>query len=123
MSHILVIDDDPMMMIFLEEYLHQYYSISTSPNGARALESMESSKIPNLIILDLMMPVMDGFSFIENVRSRAEFDRLPILVLSGSEKSEDRVRCLTLGADDFVIKPFNPEELVARIRNLIRRLN
>lgn len=118
---ILIIEDDPVMVAFLDEYLSTDFTTNKMTDAAAALEFLKGDSLPALVILDLFMPGMDGFSFLESVRSNADLNRLPVLVLSGSEKSEDRVRAFELGADDFVVKPFNPLELTARVRNLVRR--
>ena len=119
---ILVIDDDQMMRLFLEQYVGQEYDVESMENGAEALNRLNKQPAVHLVIADLDMPELDGFAFTERLRSDTQFDRLPLIILSGTENSEDRVRCLKLGADDFVAKPFNPEELMARIANLFRRL-
>jgi len=118
---ILIVEDDPVMVTFLDEYLSSDFDTVMMTDAPAALENLSANDAPALVILDLFMPEMDGFSFLESVRSNADLNRLPVLVLSGSEKSEDRVRAFELGADDFVVKPFNPLELTARVRNLIRR--
>lgn len=121
MPTILIIEDDPVMVTFLEEYLSGEFETQKVTSAADAIQSLEESAPPALVILDLFMPEMDGFAFLESIRAEPALNRLPVLVLSGSEKSEDRVRAFELGADDFVVKPFNPMELTARVRNLIRR--
>jgi len=122
MAHpILVVEDDPVMVAFLEEYLSDSFATSVVDNAKDAILMLQKGEEVSLVILDLFMPEMDGFEFLEALRLESRFNRLPILVLSGSENSEDRVRALEAGADDFVVKPFNPLELTARVRNLIRR--
>jgi len=122
MAHpILVVEDDPVMVAFLEEYLSGSFATSVVDNAKDAILMLQKGEEVSLVILDLFMPEMDGFEFLEALRLESRFNRLPILVLSGSENSEDRVRALEAGADDFVVKPFNPLELTARVRNLIRR--
>lgn len=120
-SAILVIEDDPVMIAFLDEYLSNDFTTTVESDAAAALKRLEGKDQPSLVILDLRMPGMDGFSFLKTVRADAAHNRLPILVLSGSDRSDDRVRTFDLGADDFMVKPFNPLELTARVRNLIRR--
>lgn len=121
MPIVLVVDDDEMMRAFLEEYLGARYHTMTRINGQDALDAIRSGERPSVVVLDLHMPVIDGFSFLAEVRNDRSFDSLPIVVLSGTDDSETRVRCLRAGADDFIPKPFNPEELSARIDNLLRR--
>ena len=119
---IVVVEDDEMMRLFLEEYLGQSYHVVAKTEGTEALAWLRDGQEATLVIADLAMPGMDGFAFIREVRADVTLQRLPVMVLSGSEKSEDRVTCLRLGADDFIVKPFNPEELMARVENLLRRL-
>ena len=119
---LLVVEDDDMMRLFLEGYLGQSYHVVAKTEGTEALAWLRDGHEAALVIADLAMPGMDGFAFIREIRSDATLHRLPVIVLSGSEKSEDRVMCLRLGADDFIVKPFNPEELMARVENLFRRL-
>ena len=119
---VLVVDDDEMMRAFLESFLGEHFGVMTRENGREALEVVRGPEPPDLVILDLSMPEVDGFAFLEQVRANRLFDSLPIIVLSGSEQSETRVQCLKAGADDFLVKPFNPDELGARVDNLLRRL-
>ena len=118
---ILIVEDDPIMVTFLDEYLSGDFETKKMTSAVDAIPALDESALPALVILDLFMPEMDGFAFLEYIRAKPALNRLPVLVLSGSEKSEDRVRAFELGADDFVLKPFNPLELTARVRNLIRR--
>ena len=118
---VLVVDDDPVMRAFLDRAVGAEYEVVTAEDGSEALDRVREGGI-DLVVADLKMPGLDGFAFTEALRSDEATVRLPLLILSGSDKSEDRVRCLRLGADDFVAKPFNPEELMARLANLFRRL-
>ncbi|OZC01555.1 response regulator [Rubricoccus marinus] len=124
---VLLVDDDPIMLAFLERAVGASYAVVTKADGAAARDWLLAPEASgegraDLVVADLQMPGLDGFGFTEAVRADPRTERLPILILSGSDKSEDRIRCLRLGADDFVVKPFNPEELMARIDNLFRRL-
>ena len=118
---VLLVDDDPVMRAFLERTVASEYDVATAPDGAAALDRVRRGGV-DLVVADLQMPELDGFAFTEALRADEQTARLPVLILSGSDKSENRIRCLRLGADDFVAKPFNPEELMARIANLFRRL-
>ena len=118
---VLVVDDDPVMRAFLERTVEAEYGVESAPDGAAALDRVRQGGV-DLVVADLQMPALDGFAFTEALRADGRTARIPLLILSGSDKSENRIRCLRLGADDFVPKPFNPEELMARIANLFRRL-
>jgi DNA-binding response OmpR family regulator len=119
-KHILIIDDEPVMRKLLEQILKSKYHIDTQENGREALDWMYSGNIPDLVVADLNMPELNGFEFIQRVRESGFFVDLPLIVLSGEESSSERIRCLKLGANDYLIKPFNPEELALRIENLLR---
>lgn len=120
MKKVLVIDDEAVMRKLLEQFLKDRYEVTPMENGQDALDWMHSGNIPDLVVADLNMPKLNGFEFIEKVRESGYFEDLPLIVLSGEESSTERIRCLKLGANDYLIKPFNPEELSLRIDNLLR---
>lgn len=120
MKQVLIIDDEPIMRKLLEQILKDKYEVISLENGKQALEWMYSGNIPDLVVADLNMPEINGFEYIEKVRESGFFSDVPLIVLSGEESSAERIKCLKLGANDYLIKPFNPEELGLRIDNLIR---
>lgn len=120
MKQVLIIDDEPIMRKLLEQILKDKYEVISLENGREALEWMYSGNIPDLVVADLNMPEINGFEYIEKVRESGFFSDVPLIVLSGEESSSERIKCLKLGANDYLIKPFNPEELGLRIDNLIR---
>jgi DNA-binding response OmpR family regulator len=83
---------------------------------------MQQGVIPDVIIADVNMPEINGLEFIRQIRSSGFFKDVPLIMLSGNEGSSDKIKCLKAGADDYLIKPFNPEELEARIDNIFRRI-
>lgn len=119
MAHtILVVDDEPRIVAVIESYLAQYgYRVVKSHNGEEALVLAAKEK-PDLIILDIMMPKMDGYEFLRQHRKHAN---TPIIFLTAKVEDEDKVLGLELGADDYMIKPFRPRELMARIKAVLRR--
>ncbi|MDN5200208.1 response regulator [Fulvivirgaceae bacterium BMA10] len=119
---ILVADDDEGIRMLLENFLGAKYDVVTKEDGLEALKWMQSGNIPDFIIVDIVMPNLDGYEFIKNVRSSGYFRNVPILMLSGLENSNERIKCLKLGADDYLVKPFNPEELMVRIENIFYRV-
>lgn len=119
LKQVLVIDDEPIMRKLLQQILKDKYEVILKENGREALEWMYSGNIPDLVVADLNMPEIDGFEYIEKVRESGFFNDVPLIVLSGEESSSERIKCLKLGANDYLIKPFNPEELGLRIDNLI----
>jgi two-component system response regulator MprA len=119
-SSILVIDDDEKITSMLRRGLaFEGYSVRTARNGAEGLDSIRQQE-PDLLVLDVMMPGIDGWEVCRRVREAGL--RLPILMLTAKDDVGDRVRGLDTGADDYLIKPFALEELLARIRALIRRM-
>jgi two-component system phosphate regulon response regulator OmpR len=116
--HILVVDDDNRIRELIKKFLAQRgFRITTAADAAKAQAKMRSMDF-DLIVLDVMMPDMDGFELTEAVRAQRD---TPILLLTARGEAEDRIRGLSLGADDYLAKPFEPEELVLRINNILRR--
>jgi len=119
-KQVLVIDDETIMRKLLKQILHDKYEVILKENGREALEWMYEGNIPDLVVADLNMPEIDGLEYIKRVRESGFFNDVPLIVLSGEESSSERIKCLKLGANDYLIKPFNPEELGLRIDNLIK---
>lgn len=115
----LVVDDDEAIRTALERALRlEGFAVQTAEDGQRALELVEESR-PGVIVLDVVMPNLSGISVVSRLRARG--NDVPICVLSARDEVQDRVAGLEAGADDYVIKPFDLEELVARLRALLRR--
>jgi len=115
---ILIVDDEKRLVSLVESYLTQEgYRVATANNGKEALASAKKEN-PDLIILDIMMPEMNGYDFMRV--HRAEHDT-PIIMLTAKVEDDDKIIGLELGADDYVVKPFKPRELMARVRNVLRR--
>jgi DNA-binding response OmpR family regulator len=116
MKHkILVIDDELSIRLLLENFLSEDYEIITKSDGSEALEWLEGN-LPDLIICDIQMPKMDGYEYLRLVRQRGYTKHTPVIMLSGTETSKERIKCYKLGAQDYLIKPFNPEELLELIK-------
>jgi DNA-binding response OmpR family regulator len=120
-KNILVIDDDESIRFILKNILQKDYNVETCENGNQGLIYLQNGNIPDLIILDLVMPEIDGFDFLKNIKKSTYFNSIPIIVLSAKENSVEKVKCLKLGADDYIVKPFNPEELLLRTLSLFKR--
>ena len=117
-ERILVVDDEASIADLVEVYLkNEGYQVTKLYNGADALASVRSDP-PNLAILDVMLPDLDGFSLCREIRRQFFF---PILMLTAKVEDMDKITGLTLGADDYITKPFNPLELVARVKTQLRR--
>jgi len=118
-AHILIVDDDPRITDLLRRVLaYEGYSVASAASGSEALNrSLE--RPPDLVVLDIMLPGLDGLEVAQ--RLRAAGDNVPILMLTARDTVADRVKGLETGADDYLVKPFAPEELVARVKALLRR--
>jgi DNA-binding response OmpR family regulator len=115
---ILVVDDEPRYLALVEINLETAgYHVIKAMNGEQAVDAVAEQK-PDIILLDVMMPVMDGFTACERIR---EFSSIPIIILTAKGEERDRVRGLDAGADDYIIKPFSAQELLARVRAVLRR--
>ena len=120
MYNILVCDDDKEIVEAIEIYLAQEgYHILKAYDGMEALDILEREEV-NLLILDVMMPRMDGIRATLKIRER---NSIPIIILSAKSEDADKILGLNVGADDYVTKPFNPLELVARVKSQLRRYN
>ena len=115
---ILVVDDEPRYVSLVEINLTtDGYQVRTASDGQQAVDSVAEDQ-PDLLLLDIMMPVMDGFTACERIR---EFSSVPIIILTAKGEERDRVRGLDAGADDYIVKPFSAQELLARVRAVLRR--
>jgi two-component system response regulator BaeR len=115
---VLVVDDEPKLVALLVDYLaNEGYSVTSETNGAAALALIRESP-PDLVVLDVMLPGLDGIGICRAVR---RFSEVPILMLTARVDEVDRLLGLDTGADDYVCKPFSPREVVARVRALLRR--
>jgi DNA-binding response OmpR family regulator len=115
---ILVVDDEANIRELARIYLEQEgYRVVTANDGRQALDSVQSEE-PSLMVLDLMLPELDGWEICRRVRANSN---LPILMLTARDDDIDKIVGLELGADDYLTKPFNPRELVARVRAILRR--
>ena len=115
---VLVVDDEARLVSLVETYLTQSgFRVVTAPNGREAL-SVAHSQNPDLIILDIMMPEMDGYEFMREYRAKHD---TPIILLTARVDSDEKVVGLESGADDYMTKPFRPRELMARVKAVLRR--
>ena len=118
-SKILVIDDHPEIVRLIARLLAPLHDIITASNGEEGLQKVHDEK-PDLVVSDVMMPKMSGFQLVERIRADPVTARLPVLLLTARADGHDRVRGLRRGASDYLVKPFLPEELKARVDNLLR---
>ena len=117
---IMVVDDEPHIVRFTAMNLEvEGYNVVTAENGTRALETLDAGEPVDLVVLDVMMPEMDGFETLRRIRSESS---VPVIFVTVRGDEADRVAGLDLGADDYITKPFSPRELASRIRALFRRI-
>ncbi len=120
-NKILIIDDDEKLLARLQRYLEKFeYKVYIVANPIKGLE-MVSELLPDLIILDVMLPEIDGFETLRKLRKKHE--KIPVIMLTARGDVTERIVGLELGADDYLPKPFEPRELVARIQTVLRRIN
>ena len=116
---VLLVDDDQNILDLSTMYLaREGYQIASATNGLQALERIRAA-LPSLVVLDLMLPGMDGFEICRTLR--AENNQVPIILLTARDEDVDKILGLELGADDYMTKPFNPRELAARVKAILKR--
>jgi len=117
---VLVVEDDvhiAQVLTFMLE--RQGYRVIYAEDGRAAVQHVVASPVPDLILLDVMLPYVDGFEVLEVIRAREGWETVPVLMLTAKSSEEDTVRALDAGASDFIIKPFQPLELLARLRRYL----
>jgi two-component system chemotaxis response regulator CheY len=119
---ILTVDDECATLAILQTTLRKNFTIVKKNNGKEGLEWLHQGNMPDAIITDISMPVMDGLELVKHIRASGLFKHIPIIMLSCHETSNKKIECLLAGADDYMVKPFNPQELEARVINMINRL-
>ena len=118
---VLVVDDAPENLAVLGELLRPHYRVRVANSGSRALQVAHSAPTPDIILLDIMMPDMDGHEFLRVIRSRADTSLTPFIFLTAKSQRRDFRAGMDLGADDYLVKPFAARELLARIKAVLRR--
>jgi DNA-binding NarL/FixJ family response regulator len=120
---LLLIDDDPNLILLVKDYLEfRGYHVISAENGREALEILREEK-PDMIICDVMMPEVDGYSLVQQIRESPQTSSIPVMLLSAKSQSQDRVKGLNIGADVYMVKPFEPEELVAQVESTLKQVN
>ncbi len=118
---IMVIEDNAPMQLVLSHHLKEKFEVSMFNDGFEAMTYLHEGNLTDIIISDLNTPRMTGYELIDQLRASGFFSSIPIIVLSGEESTETRIKCLEAGADDYLVKPFNPRELLARLNAILRR--
>ncbi len=120
-KRLMLVDDDPNLVLLVRDYLEfRGYDVITAENGRVALETLEQ-ELPDLMICDIMMPEMDGYTLVKKIREDPRTRWIPVLFLSAKGQSQDKVKGLNTGADVYIVKPFEPEELVAQVESCLRQ--
>lgn len=116
---VLVCDDDPLLLELLEFKLGaRGYDVTRAQDGAEAMERLGESH-PDVVVLDAMMPALDGFEVLRRIKENETLSSIPVLMLTSRKEEQDIVTALEIGASDYIVKPFNPDELVARLTRLV----
>jgi DNA-binding response OmpR family regulator len=119
MSSILVVDDDPLIRTLVEHKLRlRGFEVVSAESGEAGLKQV-AAKRPDLIVLDAMMPELDGFEVLRRLKQDSATAAIPVIMLTARKQESDIVSALSSGARDYLVKPFMPEELIMRIRNLL----
>lgn len=122
-ERVLVVDDESDIVALVAYHLARAgYRVSTAASGDEAIATVDRER-PSLVVLDLMLPGMSGYEVLERLRSAEETSAIPVLMLTARREESDRIRGLTLGADDYLTKPFSPQELVLRVAAILRRVS
>lgn len=120
-KRILMVEDEEDIAYLIRFLLERHgFLVDHAADGRQALDHLAGDRLPDLVLMDIMLPYFDGLELIERLRGQAHWDAVPVLMLTAKAREVDIVRALELGADDYVTKPFQPEELLARIRRLLR---
>ena len=118
-KNILILDDKKTIANVIAIYLSNEYDITYLENPILGIQWLQEGNIPDLIITDIYMPEMSGEEFLHFIKKNELFNTIPVIILSGEESSDIRIRLLEEGAEDFILKPFNPLELKIRIKKVI----
>lgn len=116
-NSVLVVEDDDHIAFLLRFMLEREgYTVMVATDGFKARDFIGSNPPPSLVLLDVMLPYMDGFTLVTLIRENADWKTVPILMLTSKSRENDIVRALSLGANDYIFKPFQPAELMARVK-------
>jgi DNA-binding response OmpR family regulator len=120
--NVLIAEDDPFIRKVLRQTLKDDFTVVTKENGIEAVSWLEEGNPVDIVLSDIQMPHMDGKDLLRTLRASPSFQRLPIIILSTFSDSATRISCLNMGADDYIVKPFNPLEVKTKIATVLRRL-
>ncbi len=118
---VMIIEDAIPIQLIIQYSLKEKFQVNMFKSGMEALAYLHKGNLPDIIITDLNIPEISGLELLKQIKSSGLFSAIPVLILSGEESTEVRINCLESGADDFIVKPFNPRELEVRIRIILSR--
>lgn len=117
--NVLVVDDEPNIVISIKFLMKQKgYEVRTASNGEEALQAL-NEKVPDLILLDVMMPKPDGYEVCQKIRATAKWKDIPVIMLTAKGREVEREKGFAMGADDYITKPFSTQELVAKVQAIL----
>ena len=117
---IFIVDDNEMMREFLSSYLDAEYDVTSFSSAEEVLSTLTPEFQPDLLIADYSMDGLDGLELLKNLKTSGYYHEIPVLFVSGQQKSDTRIKCLEEGAEDFVTKPFNPQELALKVKRIVK---
>lgn len=116
-----IIEDDPSIQMVLSKFLSKSFELNVFGSAVDALSFLHQGSIPDIIISDLNIPEISGLELLKQVKSSSFFKDVPVVMLSGEDNSETRIRCYEAGAEDYIVKPFSPKELEVRLKLILKR--
>jgi len=116
---IFIADDNPHIRLLLTQFLIKDFDVKAFEDGSELMNGLLQGNIPDLIIADILMPKLNGWDLINKIKGDKFFKQIPVVMLSGVDKSEEKVKYLNAGVNDFMVKPFSPQELLARITKIL----
>jgi len=117
---ILIVDDKTEFRRLTKTILSSVYDVEDAENGIEALALLQNGLMPDLIVSDLLMPVLGGIDLVDQLKSTGAWKDIPVIILSSIDKSDEKIKLIKMGADDYLEKPYNPQELLARIEKLLK---
>jgi DNA-binding response OmpR family regulator len=119
-SKVLIVDDKGEFRKLTKTILSSRYEVESAENGIAALSLLQSGYLPDVIVSDIMMPGLGGSDFLEQIKNSGAFKDIPVIMLSSIDKSEEKIKHINMGAHDYLEKPYNPAELLARIESILK---
>jgi DNA-binding response OmpR family regulator len=118
---VIIVEDDLPIKTLVCKVLEHSFVVTAFDDGMDALSYLQKGDLPDIIISDLNTPHLNGYELLSQLKASSYFSSIPVIILSGEEGSETRIKCLEAGADDYILKPFNPRELEVRINVILKR--